>query len=174
MPQASAMRASARRVAVLVVPAGAHLQRDRQIDRPDRRLEDARGLPLVAHQRRAGMAVHHLLDRAAEIDVDEAGAAVGIELGRLGHDRAARSRQAAPPSAARRGSFAPSSAIAGSRGSPPRSRSSRRRPAPAPCRLTMRRNGRSLTPDIGARMTGSASAIEPRRMLTICSIFTNA
>ena len=36
----------------------------------------------------------------------------------------------------------------------------------APCRLTMRRNGRSVTPDIGARMTGSSRVIEPRQMLT--------
>ena len=40
---------------------------------------------LVAHQRRTGMAVDHLFDRAAEIDVDDTGAAVGLELRRLGH-----------------------------------------------------------------------------------------
>ena len=76
----------ARRVAVVVVPARAHLQGDRQIDRLDGRLEDARGVQFVAHQRRAGMAVDHLLDRAAEIDVDQPRAAVGVELRGLGHD----------------------------------------------------------------------------------------
>ncbi len=43
-------------------------------------------MQLVAHQRRAGMAVDHFLDRAAEIDVDDLRAAIGVELGRLGHD----------------------------------------------------------------------------------------
>ena len=33
------------------------------------------------------MAVHHLLHRAAEIDVDEGGAAIGVEARRLGHHR---------------------------------------------------------------------------------------
>ena len=37
----------------------------------------------------------------------------------------------------------------------------------APSRLTMRRNGRSVTPDIGARITGSSIETEPRQMLTI-------
>ena len=75
------------RVALVIVPAGAHLQRHRQIDRLDRRFEDAGRLQFVAHQRRPGMAAHHLLDRATEIDVDQAGAAVGVEFGCLGHHR---------------------------------------------------------------------------------------
>ena len=41
----------------------------------------------------------------------------------------------------------------------------------APCPLTIRRNGRSVTPDIGARMTGSASVMEPREMPTDYSEF---
>ena len=40
---------------------------------------------LVAHQRRTGMAVHHLLHRAAEVDVDDRRAAIFVELGGLGH-----------------------------------------------------------------------------------------
>ena len=32
------------------------------------------------------MAADHLLDRAAEIDVDQPGTAIGVELRRLGHD----------------------------------------------------------------------------------------
>src|SRR5712671_5727636 len=35
---------------------------------------------------------------------------------------------------------------------------------PAPSRFTRRRNGRSLTPDIGARITGSSSVTEPIEM----------
>ena len=73
------------RIAAAVVPAGAHLQGDRQVHRLDRRLENARGMRFVAHQRRAGMAVDHLLHRAAEIDVDDPRPAIGVELGRLGH-----------------------------------------------------------------------------------------
>src|SRR5258708_8944375 len=39
----------------------------------------------------------------------------------------------------------------------------------APRRFTMRRNGRSVTPDIGARITGSSIATEPRLMLIVYS-----
>ena len=75
-----------RRVAIAVIPAGAHLQGDRQVDRLDGGFENPRGMQLVAHQRRAGMAVDHLFHRAAEIDVDQPRAAIGIELRRLRHD----------------------------------------------------------------------------------------
>ena len=75
-----------RRVAVIVVPARAHLEGDRQIDGLNRGFEDARGMQFVAHQGRAGMAVDDLFDRAAEIDVDKRRATIRIELGRLGHD----------------------------------------------------------------------------------------
>src|SRR5207302_9933226 len=44
----------------------------------------------------------------------------------------------------------------------------------APDCLTMRRNGRSVTPDIGARITASSTLTEPRQMLTDCSILLNA
>src|SRR6185312_15153513 len=37
--------------------------------------------------------------------------------------------------------------------------------SPAPCRFTSRRNGRSVTPDIGARSTGSVSGRGPIAML---------
>ena len=37
--------------------------------------------------------------------------------------------------------------------------------SPAPLRLTRRRKGRSVTPDMGARMTGSSSRIGPMEML---------
>src|SRR5882757_6286802 len=39
----------------------------------------------------------------------------------------------------------------------------------APRRFTMRRNGRSVTPDIGARITGSSISTEPRLMLIVYS-----
>ena len=75
----------ARGVLVGIVPALAHLQRDRQLHRLHRRFQDPGGLGLVAHQRGAGIAVDHLLHRAAEIDVDDGGAAILVELGGLGH-----------------------------------------------------------------------------------------
>ena len=74
-----------RRVAAGMVPAGAHLQGHRQVHRLDRRLQDPRRMNLVAHERRAGMTVHHLLHRAAEIDVDESRTPVLVQLRRLGH-----------------------------------------------------------------------------------------
>jgi hypothetical protein len=75
-----------RRVAAGLVPAGAHLERDREVDRRDRGLHDAPGQVGFAHQRRAGGLVDHLLDRTTEVDVDQRRAAVGIEPRRLGHD----------------------------------------------------------------------------------------
>ncbi len=41
--------------------------------------------------------------------------------------------------------------------------------SPAPKDLTRRRNGRSVTPDIGARITGSARVMGPIAMLIICA-----
>ncbi len=41
--------------------------------------------------------------------------------------------------------------------------------SPAPKRLTRRRNGRSDTPDIGAKMTGSSSGMDPITMLIKCA-----
>ena len=86
MPQDSAIRASRGALRLLLVPAGAHLQGDRQVDRLHGCFEDARRMSFVAHQRRAGVAVDHLFHRTAEIDVDHPRAAIGVELCRLGHD----------------------------------------------------------------------------------------
>jgi len=72
-------------VAIAIIPACAHLQGNRQIDRLDCRFQDTRSMGLVAHQRRASVAIDHFLYRTAEIDVDDPRAAVGIELCRFGH-----------------------------------------------------------------------------------------
>src|SRR5262249_33470629 len=74
-----------RPVPAATVPAGTHLQSHRQVYRPDRGLEDARGVAFIPHQRRAGMTVDHLFYRAAKIDVDDARPAIGVELCRLRH-----------------------------------------------------------------------------------------
>jgi hypothetical protein len=42
--------------------------------------------------------------------------------------------------------------------------------SPAPLCFTRRRNGRSVTPDIGARITGSSSFTGPIWMLTFSSL----
>ena len=77
-----------RRVQAGVVPAHAHLQRHRHRHRPHRRLQDARRRRLVAHQRGAGqLADRDLFHRAAEIDVDDVGAAIDRDPRRLGHRR---------------------------------------------------------------------------------------
>ena len=70
-----------------VVPAHPHFDRDRYVDRLDRRLDQRGGQREIAHQRRSGIAVDNLLDRTTHVDVDNRGAAVGIKLGRLGHFR---------------------------------------------------------------------------------------
>ena len=82
------MRGEPRRVQAGVVPAHAHLQRHRHRHGAHGRLQDARGGGLVAHQRAAGaLADRDLLHRAAEIDVDQVGAATDRDARRLGHRR---------------------------------------------------------------------------------------
>ena len=68
-----------------VLGAAAHLHRDRQRrGRRDGR-DDARGVIRVVEQRRAGAGLRHLLDRAAEVDVDDVRAR-GLDRARgLGH-----------------------------------------------------------------------------------------
>ena len=73
-PAASARRASSGALRLAVVPAGAHLQRDGHVDGADDRLDQARGVIEVAHQRRAGQLARHLAGRAAHVDVDDVGA----------------------------------------------------------------------------------------------------
>jgi len=129
-------------------------------------------MQLVAHQRRPGMAVDDLFDRAAEIDVDEAGPRSALSLA-----ASAITRGSQPASwtaiGCSSGQLAPSSRIA--------RRADRRL---ARDHLGDDERGAVLFddaaerqighPDIGARMTGSASATEPREMPTIYSIQRNA
>ena len=72
-------------VPVGMVPARSHLEGHRQFYRLDGRRQNLGGMNFVAHQGRPGMAVHHLLHRATEIDVDDRRAPVLVQLGRLGH-----------------------------------------------------------------------------------------
>ena len=46
--------------------------------------------------------------------------------------------------------------------------------SPAPARFTSRRKGRSVTPDMGARMTGSAIRMGPMQMLILWANRSNA
>ena len=123
--------------------------------RTDRRVQDRRGGGLVAHQRRAGLlAERHLLHRAAEVDVDQVGAAVHREPRRLGHRRRLAAGELQRARCRRSHPSRPSPASSGSPGSSPRRRSSRTPPCRRQAAWPARRNGRSVTPDIGARMTG--------------------
>ena len=75
-----------RRVQAGVVPAHAHLQRDRDRDGFDGRLQDRRGGDFVAHQRGpGGLADGDLPDRAAEVDVDQMGAFIDRQTRGFGH-----------------------------------------------------------------------------------------
>jgi hypothetical protein len=122
----------------------------------------------VAHQRRPGMPVDHLFHRATEIYVDYARPAVGVELSRLSHDARLAAGQLHGHGLLvgavfgividwRVSRIIASLAII----------SDTTRPAPS--RLTSLRNGKSLTPDIGARMTGSPSLIEATEMPIECA-----
>ena len=61
------------RIARLVVPAAPGLDRDRQVRGADDRADDALDQLHVAQAARAAVPLYDLLDRAAEVDVDELG-----------------------------------------------------------------------------------------------------
>ena len=76
------------RIARLVVPAAAGLHRHRQVRRGDDGPDDPVHQLQVPETPRAPVALHHLLDRTAEVDVDELRLVVpGDECGRLRHRR---------------------------------------------------------------------------------------
>ena len=159
-PSRSAMRAIATAFRFVAVPAGAHLERDRDARGGDDRGEDAADQRLVAHQRGAGGPVADLLRRAAEVDVDDLGAEVDVHARRLGHHRRvvardlhhARLRLAAVIEPVARLGRIPEPDVRGHHlgcGEP------------APMRRQSWRNGRSVTPAIGASASGAASSKGP-------------
>ena len=77
-----------------MVPAHAHLEGDRDRDGAGGRFENAGGGDFVAHQGAAGhLADGDFLDRTAEIDVDDIGAAADGDAGGLGHGGGVAARQ---------------------------------------------------------------------------------
>jgi hypothetical protein len=60
-----------RRVQGIVVPTEPRLQRHGHVDRRHHRLDQPERMVEVAHQRRAREPAHHLLGRAAHVDVDD-------------------------------------------------------------------------------------------------------
>ena len=74
-----------RRVQAVVIPAHPHLERDGQFHRLHRGANKLRRQRQIAHQRRSGVAVDHLLHRAAHVDVDDRRALLLVELGGFGH-----------------------------------------------------------------------------------------
>jgi hypothetical protein len=66
----------------------ARLHRDRQVDRVDDAADDAGHLLRLLQEPRPGaVAARHVLDRAADVDVDQLGAGLRGDLRRLDHDR---------------------------------------------------------------------------------------
>ena len=74
-----------RRVPLVVIPAQPGLQCDRHVNGAHHRLDEVKRVVEVAHQGRAGIAVHHLLGGAAHVDVDDPRTLPLGHSGRLGH-----------------------------------------------------------------------------------------
>ena len=72
-------------VEAIVAPAHPHLDRDRHLNRLDGGLDQPCRQRNVAHQGGTGIAVDHLLYRAAHIDIDDRRAAIFDQLGCLAH-----------------------------------------------------------------------------------------
>ncbi len=75
------------RVAVLAVPARAHLERDRHARGCDHRGQDGCDQRLIAHERGACGPIADLLGGAAEVDVDDLCPEVRVHARGLGHHR---------------------------------------------------------------------------------------
>jgi hypothetical protein len=68
-----------------VIPAEPHLERDRNVDGADRRLDQRQRMIEVAHQRRACLAVGDVARRATHVDVDDLGAGADRHARALRH-----------------------------------------------------------------------------------------
>ena len=74
------------RIQAVMVPAHAHLERDRHRHGLHHGFQNARGGNFIAHERAArALAKRHFLDRAAEIDIHHGGAAIHHQLGCFRH-----------------------------------------------------------------------------------------
>ena len=85
MPSPSAMRAIRHGIAVLAVPAGAHLERDRHARGRDDGAEDPADQRFIAHERGARGTIADFLGGAAEVDVDDLGAELDVHARRFRH-----------------------------------------------------------------------------------------
>ena len=74
-----------RRVQAGMVPAQAHLERDRYVDCADHGLDQREGMIEVPHQGRARHLARHLAGRAAHVDIDDIGAKVRSDAGAFAH-----------------------------------------------------------------------------------------
>ena len=131
---------------------------------PHRRLEDRGDQRLVAQQRGARVPVADFLRRAAHVDVDDLRAGVDVAPRRLGH----RHRVAARDLHDARFGLACVDRAAGAIPRCPQSRGSAEIISPAaraaPMRRQSLRNGRSVTPAIGARSARPPSRYGPMAM----------
>ena len=115
----------------------------------DHGLEDAPDQRLVSQQRRAGHHVAHLLGRAAHVDVDDLRAVVDVVARRLGHHAPDRRRRSAPRSGRLRPSWLARAARFARAAQFRAGHHLGHRQAGADA-LAQLRNGRSVTPAIGA------------------------
>ncbi len=74
-------------IAILAVPASAHLECDRHARSRDHRGQDGSDQRLVAHERGAGCPIAYLPGRAAEVDVDDLRPEIRVHARGLGHHR---------------------------------------------------------------------------------------
>ena len=74
-----------RRIQASVIPTHAHFDSHRHRHGLHRCRNQARGQGQITHQRRAGVAINNLFNRAPHVDVDNGRTAFFIQLGRLAH-----------------------------------------------------------------------------------------
>ena len=134
---------------VLAIPAGADLERYRHVDGPHHRIQDARDQRFIAAAAPNRTATADFLRRTAHVDVDDLRAQVDVHARRLGEQRGIGARQL-------------HDARLGLAGVIHARRDLRVRPqahvdvsisdaaSPAPNLRQRMRNGRSVTPAIGA------------------------
>ena len=70
---------------LLIVPAGAELHGERNRDGRPHLAQDLFHQRQIAQQSRTAVALHHFVDRAAEVDVDDIESKILASLGRVGH-----------------------------------------------------------------------------------------
>ena len=140
------------------IPAAAHLQGHGHADGPDDRLDQAHGVAEVAHQRRAGQLARDLAGRAAHVDVDDVGAQLFRHARPFRHPARLAARQLYDEGSKIPANCPFTHAVAVL--DQVFARHHLRRDERGPQKMRWRRNGRSVTPDIGANSRFGRRATE--------------